>query len=152
MRYLMITIFLFISSCGYQLRQSPLISKKHPEIFIKTDRQTELKHQLSLVFSSSGVKLAEKDKATQLVILKDSLVKKVQSVGANNQVQEFRLEYDVEFSFDGQPSETLYLERDYSFDIQQIGGGQQEELNLRKQLVEDMAWALIRKINSKIVN
>ena len=152
MRCLLISTLLFISSCGYQLRQSPLISTKHPEILIKTDRQTELKHQLSLVLSSSGVKLVESDQASQLVILKDSLVKKIQSVGANNQVQEFRLEYEVEFSFDGQSVESLYLERDYSFDIQQIGGGQQEELNLRKQLVEDMAWALIRKLNSKIIN
>ncbi|MCB1587136.1 MAG: hypothetical protein KDI52_12710, partial [Xanthomonadales bacterium] len=54
----------------------------------------------------------------------------------------------VEYRIADSEIRELHLEQDYSFDVQQISGGQQEEQTLRNQLAEDMAWAIIRQINA----
>ena len=151
MRRLFILILVItVSSCGYHLRSANSLAQNYPLIKIDISAQSLLKRPLVQALLASGVKLADKNSetASHLVITKDSLSKIIQSVGVNNQVQEYRLEYDVEYRIaDGEIRE-LHLEQDYSFDVQQISGGQQEEQTLRKQLAEDMAWAIIRQINA----
>ncbi len=145
---LVLSVF-FLSSCGYHLRQSGQISIQYPNIHLDISNQSILKVSLSNVLISSGVKLVETDYEgmTRLKINKDSLVKHIQSIGANNRVQEYRLEYDVEYNLAGDEVKSIHLEKDYSFADQQIAGSQQEEVTLRKQLAEDMAWAIVRQIS-----
>jgi outer membrane lipopolysaccharide assembly protein LptE/RlpB len=152
MKNLFIIIILFtLVSCGYHLRTHNAISETYPLVKINISSQSLLKRPLINALISSGVKLSEETNTSvsELSIIKDNLQKVIQSIGANNQVQEYRLEYDVEYTIADQVKKTLHLEKDYSFDIQQIGGGQQEELTLRKQLADDMAWAIIRQINAQ---
>lgn len=143
-------LVLMLSSCGYHLRSSNTLTESYPQIKIRVTAQSILKRPLVNALLSSGVKLSDEgsQSVSELKIIKDSLRKVIQSIGTNNQVQEYRLEYDVEFSIGGSKVSAIHLEKDYSFDIQQIGGGQQEEITLRKQLADDMAWAIIRKINA----
>ena len=96
---------------------------------------------------ASGVEVS-KDSEISLDITKDRLVKIVQSVGVNNQVQEYRLEYDVEYTIGDSEVVSVHIERDYSFDVQEIAGGQTEERTLRKQLAKDMARAIIRRLSA----
>lgn len=145
-KIILILSILAITSCGYHLRSSNKLAENYPVISLKIATHSLLKRSLSNALISSGVKLDNTHKV-ELVVSKDLLHKVIQSVGTNNQVQEYRLEYDVEYNIDDGESKTIHLEKDYSFDVQQIGGGQQEELTLRKQLAEDMAWAIIRQIN-----
>lgn len=147
-----ITILIFITSCGYQLRSQNSLAQTYPNIKLSISAQSALKRELVSALIASGVKL-EQESTVQMVelkIIKDTLRKVVQSIGANNQVQEYRLEYEVQYSLDDKQIKYLHLEKDYSFDIQQIGGGQQEEITLRKQLTQDMAWAIVRQINTSI--
>jgi outer membrane lipopolysaccharide assembly protein LptE/RlpB len=146
--FILLTI-LSLVSCGYHLRANNSIAENHPEIKLNINAQSLLKRPLINALLSSNVKLTDESSETisELKILKDSLNKVVQSIGANNQVQEYRLEYDVEFSLADSKIHEIHIEKDYSFDIQQIGGGQSEEIALRKQLAEDMAWAIIRQIS-----
>lgn len=140
---------LWLSSCGYHLRGTNSIIEKYPLIKLDINAQSTLKRPLINALLSSNVKLTDEssEQISELIIIKDSLKKVVQSIGANNQVQEYRLEYDVEFSIADSEIKTVNIEKDYSFDVQQIGGGQSEEASLRKQMAEDMAWAIIRRIN-----
>ncbi|MFK8011029.1 MAG: LPS assembly lipoprotein LptE [Marinicellaceae bacterium] len=150
MNKIVILILLFtLASCGYHLRANNAIAENHPNIKLEVSSQSTLKRPLVNALLSSNVKLTEKSSAStsDLVILKDALNKVIQSIGANNQVQEYRLEYDVEYRIGDSEIQSIRLEKDYSFDIQQIGGGQSEERALRKELAEDMAWAIIRQIN-----
>lgn len=123
--------------------------ENYPQIKINISSQSLLKRSLSNAMISSNIQLKNKsgDGVSELHIKKDSLRKVIQSIGVNNQVQEYRLEYDVDYTINDSKNYTVHLEKDYSFDIQQIGGGQQEELTLRKQLAEDMAWAIIRQLS-----
>ena len=148
-KIILIISILSLTACGYHLRQSGALSVKHPNIFLNISSQSLLKVTLSNVLISSGVKLvgADSKEMAQLKISKDSLIKHIQSIGANNRVQEYRLEYDVEYSFDDGEVRSVHIEKDYSFDDQQIAGSQQEEITLRKQLAEDMAWAIVRQLD-----
>lgn len=141
---------LVLASCGYHLRSNNSLAQNHPQIKLSIKPQSLLKRPLINALLSSEVKLTEKSSETtsELVILKDSLRKIIQSIGANNQVQEYRLEYDVEYSIGESSKQSVHIERDFAFDVQQIGGGQGEELTLRKQMADDMAWAIIRQINA----
>ncbi len=141
---------ILLTSCGYHLRAKNALQETYAHINLQVNNQSLLNRSLVSALLSSGVKSSKSSDATVLNIEKDRLRKVIQSIGANNQVQEYRLEYDVSYSIDDQDTQTLHLEKDYSFDVQQIGGGQQEELTLRKQLAEDMAWAIIRQINATL--
>jgi len=149
-KILLMTMILITSSCGYHLRSNNSIAETYPLVKIKISAQSLLKRPLVNALIASGVELSDQVNAetNELIILKDNLQKVIQSIGANNQVQEYRLEYDVEYTLGKSAKKTIHLEKDYSFDIQQIGGGQQEEITLRKQLAQDMSWAIIRQINA----
>lgn len=125
------------------------MADNHPQIKLNIKAQSILKRPLINALLSSDVQLTDvsSEQTSDLTILKDSLKKVVQSIGANNQVQEYRLEYDVDYSIADSATQNIHIEKDYSFDVQQIGGGQSEETSLRKQLADDMAWAIIRHIN-----
>lgn len=144
---------MFVASCGYKLRAQNSLANTYPQLMIEISNKSLLKRSLINAMVASGVDLIKvvDEKTDKLVISTDSLKKVVQSIGANNQVQEYRLEYDVEYSIGDKKLKSIHLEKDYSFDIQQIGGGQQEEATLRKQLAQDMAWAIIRQINAALV-
>lgn len=147
-----LVIILSVSACGYHLRNSNNIGDKYPEMQLLILAQSPLKEPLVNALTLSGVMLVEKSDAYDLAIKKDELQKVIQSIGANNQVQEYRLEYIVEYTLGDEEIKLIQLERDYSFDIQEIGGGQEEEATLRRQLAEDMARAIVRKINASIIN
>ncbi len=142
-----------MTSCGYHLRSQNSLAQTYPNIKLSISAQSALKRELVSALIASGVNLQQESTAqmVELKIVKDTLRKVVQSIGANNQVQEYRLEYEVQYSLDDKKIKSIHLEKDYSFDIQQIGGGQQEEITLRKQLTQDMAWAIIRQINTSII-
>ena len=148
-KILILITILLISACGYHLRAANSLAKNYPELQLSIKNQSLLKQALIKALIASDVKLL-KQSDIKLQITKDSLRKVIQSIGANNQVQEYRLEYDLEYQLADLNKKTVHLEKDYSFDIQQISGGQQEEQTLRKQLSEDMAWAIIRQINASI--
>lgn len=153
-KIIMLVVILTTTSCGYHLRSNNLLAESYPQVKLSLLPQSLLKRPLANALISSGVQLVDKSttEIIELKIHKDSLRKVVQSIGANNQIQEYRLEYDVEYSIAGGQKNRIHLEKDYSFDIQQIGGGQQEEITLRKQLADDMAWAIIRQINVAVAN
>ncbi len=153
MKSLIITLLtLGLIACGYHLRNTNNLAVTYPKLQLNIKAQSPLKRPLVNALIASGITLSENPQDDSLNIKKDTLRKVIQSIGANNNVQEYRLEYDVHYSIANQEVRNIHLEKDYSFDIQQITGGQQEEITLRKQLAEDMAWALIRQINATIEN
>lgn len=139
-------LLLFFSSCGYHLRHSNL-SEQYKSIDLSILSRSWLKRPLERELIAAGVALSD-DSDVKLLIKKDRLAKVVQSVGVNNQVQEYRLEYDVQYTIGDSKLHEVHIERDYSFDVQQIGGGQTEERTLREQLAQDMARAIIRQLSA----
>ena len=110
---------------------------------------------LAVALSNQGLKLVDDASVAtaKVLIIKDELNKQIQSIGTNNRVQEYRLEYELTFAVHfldaiAVPEQTLNLSRDYAFDIGQITGTQAEERILREQMYKDMAQMIIRSISS----
>ncbi len=142
-----------LSGCGYHLKSAVKLDSAYNKTHIQHAITAALYRPLAVALSNQGVNLVEKasDATAQIVISKDSLRKQIQSIGANNRVQEYRLDYEVVFSVQfldqiAIPEQTLTLSRDYAFDIGQIAGAQGEEQVLRQQMYEDMAQNIIRAI------
>lgn len=150
---IVLLMVLLVSACGYKLKSKVQLDDEFNKTFIQHPISSPLYRPLAVALSNQGVKLEEKasDATAKIIIIKDDLKKQVQSIGTNNRVQEYRLEYELSFEIhylDGVKikEKTLQLSRDYAFDIGQITGAQAEEQLLREQLYQDMAQMIIRTI------
>ena len=153
MRILLAVCFVVLSSCGYHLKGAVELDEAYNKSFIQHAITAPLYRPLAVALSNQGIQLVENaaDATAKIIIIKDDLSKQVQSIGANNRVQEYRLDYELSFTvqFLDQvkvPEQTLVLSRDYAFDIGQITGAQAEEQVLRQQMYQDMAQMIIRAI------
>lgn len=146
-------VSLGLSACGYQLKSSVELDSAYDKTFIQHAITSALYRPLAVALSNQGVNLVDdaSEATAKIIITKDSLTRQIQSIGANNRVQEYRLDYEVVFAVNflntiAVPEQTLLISRDYAFDIGQIAGAQGEERVLRQQMYEDMAQNIIRAI------
>lgn len=142
-----------ITSCGYRLKSAVELDAAYNKTYIQHAISAPLYRPLALALANQGVNLEEDagEASAKLLIIKDNLTKQIQSIGTNNRVQEYRLDYEVVFAvhFLDQikvPEQSLSLSRDFAFDIGQITGTQAEEQVLRQQMHQDMAQMIIRAI------
>ncbi len=152
-RVAVVGLLLCLAACGYQLRQAQSLDAVFAHTRLQLDNASPLYRPLISELSHNGVVLVDSLAQAEVVIDIDQaqIEKQVQSIGTNNRVQEYRLDYTVVFSVrEGDrirvPKRTLNLSRDYAFDITQITGSQQEETLLREQLHADMARMITRII------
>lgn len=145
--------FLSLAACGYHLKSAVHLDEAYSKTFIQHPVSTPLYRPLAVALSNQGIQLVDNASAAtaKIIIVKDNLKKQVQSIGTNNRVQEYRLDYDLTFTVHftdriAIKEKTLSLSRDYAFDIGQISGAQAEEQVLRTQLYQDMAQMMIRTI------
>jgi len=147
-----------LAGCGYHLRQTASIPPEYRRMAVEITGENDLRPVLISTLLANGIDVQEKrEQASALLQISENRIRRVvQSVGANNRVQEFRLEYDLTFLvLDARSGETIipeqkmHLERDYAFDITQITAARQEEDLLREKLLEDMAWQIIRRMEAQ---
>ncbi len=146
-------MMLLVSACGYQLKQAVPLSDAIKQSYLQLAIDSPLYRSLSVALGHQGVVLHESvtDAQSRIIIHEDKLEKRVQSIGVNNRVQEYGLDYSVIFSVYENETllidrQTLNISRDYSFDITQITGAQSEEKIIREQMYQDMAEMIIRRL------
>ncbi len=145
---------LALTACGYQLKQAVPLSEAMKQAHLQLASESPLYRPLAVALGHQGVTLHEAvtDAQSRIVIHQNRLEKVVQSIGVNNRVQEYRLDYTVLFSVYENDQliinrQALNISRDYSFDITQITGAQAEERILREQMHQDMADMIIRRLS-----
>jgi LPS-assembly lipoprotein len=150
-----LVMLLMLSACGYQLKSQVDLDSAYDKTYIQHAISAPLYRPLAVALSNQGLNLVDdaSDATAKILIIKDSLEKQIQSIGTNNRVQEYRLDYELIFAVHFLdsikiPEQTLNLSRDYAFDIGQITGTQAEERILREQMYKDMAQMIIRSISS----
>jgi LPS-assembly lipoprotein len=150
---------LLMSACGYRLKTAVALDPAYEQTYIEHAISAPLYRPLALAMANQGVNLVEQASAAtaKIIIIKDDLSKQIQSIGTNNRVQEYRLDYAVTFAVHFLDEikiaeRTLTLSRDFAFDIGQITGTQAEEQVLRQQMHEDMAQMIIRSIANQAAN
>jgi LPS-assembly lipoprotein len=152
---LTIGLVMLLSACGYHLKTKVNLDAAYDKTFIQHAISAPLYQPLAVALSNQGLKLVDDASVAtaKVLIIKDELNKQIQSIGTNNRVQEYRLDYELTFAVHfldaiAVPEQTLNLSRDYAFDIGQITGTQAEERILREQMYKDMAQMIIRSISS----
>lgn len=149
-RLITFMVVFLLSSCGYQLKQPYQLHPALNNTHLALSLTSPLYQPLATALTNQGIQLVDNEEAEALLVIgHNRLVKEVQSIGVNNRVQEYRLDYQLDFKIyiDDQlvlDSRRLQIGKDYAFDIGQITGTQSEERLLREQLYEDMAQMIIR--------
>lgn len=147
---------LLLGACGFHLQgHAPLPpAVKHAYLEVP-DRQSDFVLSLRHAMLSNGVQLAhEKGQASAVVsIVKDSVTRRVLSVSATNQPNQYEVTYSVSFTVTAGDQELLSQQdisatRTYSFDERLLLAKNHEEDILRQDMAHDLADMVMRRLSS----
>jgi LPS-assembly lipoprotein len=118
------------------------------------DRQSDFVLSLRRALLSNGAHLAhEKGQASAVVsIVKDNFTRRVLSVSATNQPNQYEVTYAVSFTVTASdkellPQQDLSATRNYSFDERLLLAKTHEEDILRQDMAHDLADMVMRRLS-----
>lgn len=153
---LLIAAAAMLPACGFQLQGRAALPATVKTPYLEApDRHSDFIQSLRRTLLANGAQLAEqRDKATAVVsILKDSVSRRVLSVSATNQPNEYEVTYTVAFSVTAADKELLAPQelsatRTYSFDERLLLAKGHEEDILREDMAHDLADMVMRRLSS----
>jgi LPS-assembly lipoprotein len=146
-----------LTGCGFHLQGRTALPAVVREPFLEApDRQSDFVQYLRHALLSNGAQLTpEKDKASAVVsILRDSVARRVLSVSATNQPNQYEVTYTVGFSVSAPggkellPPQEVSATRTYSFDERLLLAKNHEEEILRQDMARDLADMVMRRLAS----
>ena len=144
------------AGCGFRLQgHTPLPAVVKTPYVEAPDRQSDFVQGLRHALLSNGAQLMpDRTGASAVVsILRDSVVRRVLSVSALNQPNEYELTYTVGFAVTAGdrellPAQELIVTRVYSFDERLLLAKGHEEDVLRREMARDLADRVMRRLAS----
>lgn len=145
-----------VAGCGFHLQgRAPLPASVKAPYLEAPDRQSDFIQSLRRALLSNGAQLApQRDKASAVVsILRDNVTRRVLSVSATNQPNEYEVTYTIAFSVTAGSQELLAPQevsatRTYSFDERLLLAKGHEEDVLRQDMAHDLADMVMRRLSS----
>jgi LPS-assembly lipoprotein len=146
-----------LTGCGFHLQGHTALPAVVREPFVEApDRQSDFVQYLRHALLSNGAQLTpERDKASAVVsILRDSVARRVLSVSATNQPNQYEVTYTVGFSVSAPggkellPPQEVSATRTYSFDERLLLAKNHEEEILRQDMARDLADMVMRRLAS----
>jgi LPS-assembly lipoprotein len=145
-----------LGGCGFHLQgHTPLPAVVKTPYVEAPDRQSDFVQYLRHALLSNGAHLMqERDKASAVVsIIKDSVARRVLSVSALNQPNEYEVTYTVRFAVTAGDKELLTAQdvsatRTFSFDERLLLARDHEEDILRQDMARDLADMVMRRLSS----
>jgi LPS-assembly lipoprotein len=145
-----------LAACGFHLQGHatlpPVVKMPYIEA---SDRQSDFVQDLLHALLSNGAQpMRERAKASAVVtILKDNFAKRVLSVSALNQPNEYEVTYTVTFSVTSNdkeilPAQEVSATRTYTFDERILLAKGHEEDILRRDMARDLADMVMRRLSS----
>jgi len=142
-----------VTGCGWRLRGSSNVELELPDVSLQYQSASAvLQRELNKAFTASGVQLVSADKAgIKLVIHRDSQGRRVLSVGSAGKVNEYELQYQLEFSIRDQADKLLVQDvitqqRDYAFDESEVLAKGDEERQLYDFMRRTAVQSLLRRL------
>ncbi len=150
------TVLLLLSGCGFHLQgRTPLPPSIRSAYVQATDRQSDFVQSLRKALLRSGAQPAQRREGASAVvnILKDEVTRRVLSVSAVNQPNEYEVTYTVRFSVSAAdkellPPQDIFATRSYSFDERLLLAKEHEEEILRQAMAHDLADIVMRQLSS----
>jgi len=145
-----------LAGCGFHLQgHTPLPAVMKNPYLEAPDLQSDFLQSLRHAMLSNGVRLmADRTQASVVVsILKDTVSRRVLSVSALNQPNEYEVTYTVGFAVTSGskellPPQEISATRDYSFDERLLLAKGHEEDILRQDMARDLADRVMRRLAS----
>ncbi|HVN45791.1 MAG TPA: LPS assembly lipoprotein LptE [Steroidobacteraceae bacterium] len=145
-----------LASCGFHLQGREALPAVVRAPYVEApDRQSDFVQYLRHALLSNGAQLSpQKEQASAVVsILRDSVARRVVSVSATNQPNEYELSYTVGFAVSAAgkellPPQELTATRTYSFDERVLLAKNHEEEILRQDMARDLADMVMRRLAS----
>jgi LPS-assembly lipoprotein len=145
-----------LCGCGFHLQgHTPLPAVVKTPYVEAPDRQSDFVQYLRHALLSNGAHLMqERDKASAVVsIIKDSVARRVLSVSALNQPNEYEVTYTVRFAVTAGdkellPAQDVSATRTFSFDERLLLARDHEEAILRQDMARDLADMVMRRLSS----
>jgi LPS-assembly lipoprotein len=153
---LILSAVLLQAACGFHLQgHTPLPAAVKTPYLETQDRQSVFVASLRHALKSNGAQLADvRDQASAVVrIIKENYKKRVLSVSATNQPNEYEITYTITFAVTAGDKELLPQEdisaiRTYSFDERLLLAKGHEEDLLRTDMARDLADRVMRRLAS----
>ena len=151
-----VLIAALLAGCGFHLQgRTPLPAVVRTPYVEAPDSQSDFVQYLRHALLSNGAQLtAQKERASAVVsILRDSVARRVLSVSATNQPNQYEVTYTVGFSVNAAGKELLAPQeltatRTYSFDERLLLAKNHEEEILRQDMAHDLADMVMRRLAS----
>jgi LPS-assembly lipoprotein len=145
-----------LTDCGFHLEgHTPLPAVVRSPYVEAPDRQSDFVQSLRHELVSNGAQLnPDRTKASAVVsIVRDEVVRRVLSVSALNQPNEYEVTYTVGFSVTAGdkellPAQEVSVIRTYSFDERLLLAKGHEEDILRRDMARDLAERVMRRLSS----
>lgn len=149
-------LYLLLTSCGFHLRGSVQLPPQMDVVYIQGGGDGLMVQELRRALNASGARLVNEvgEANAILEILRADQERRVLSVGSSARVQEYELNYTVEFAVlrrDGSvlvPEQSVRIRRDYRYDENDVLGKSSEEDLIRKEMERDMAHTMMRKMRA----
>jgi LPS-assembly lipoprotein len=144
------------AACGFHLQgHTPLPAAVKAPYLETQDRQSAFVASLRHTLLSNGAQLANaKDQSSAVVqIIKENYKKRVLSVSATNQPNEYEITYTITFAVTAGdkellPQQDMSATRTYSFDERLLLAKGHEEDLLRADMARDLADRVMRRLAS----
>ena len=145
-----------LAGCGFHLQgHTPLPAVVRQPFVEAPDRQSDFVQYLRHALLSNGAQLtAERNEASAVVsILRDNVSRRVLSVSATNQPNQYEVTYTVGFTVSAAgkellPPQEVSATRTYSFDERLLLAKNHEEEILRQDMARDLADMVMRRLAS----
>ena len=145
-----------LAGCGFHLQgRAGLPAVVRTPYVEAPDRQSDFVQYLRHALLSNGAQLSpQKDEASAVVsVLRDSVARRVLSVSALNQPNEYEVTYTVSFAVSAGGQQLLAPQevtatRSYSFDERLLLAKGHEEDILRRDMARDLAERVMRRLSS----
>jgi LPS-assembly lipoprotein len=144
------------AACGFHLEgRAPLPETLLTPYLEVPDHQSDFVQSMRHALLANGAHLArEKEGASAVVsIVKDSVTRRVLSVSATNQPNQYEITYTVSFSVAAGerellPQQEISATRTYSFDERLLLAKGHEEDILRADMARDLAGRVMRRLSN----
>jgi LPS-assembly lipoprotein len=150
-----VLIFCATAGCGFHLRGSggallPPTLATLRVVMTGTTINQPLAVAVREAVTQAGAKVVESGDVPTLSLLEERIESQVAAVRTTTgKASEYTLRYAVSFRLDGTqlvPVQTIRLQRDYSFDPNNIIAKEQEERDLQRDLRRDAAQQIVRRL------
>lgn len=145
-----------LSGCGFHLQgRAPLPQSMKSAYVQAADQQSDFVQSLHKALLMSGARPPDRkqDASAVVNILRDDVARRVLSVSASNQPNEYEVTYTVRFSVSAAdkellPPQDVSATRSYSFDERLLLAKEHEEAILRQAMAHDLADIVMRQLSS----